>query len=160
MGYSMTHYMELMANNQPWNLLFFMAIPLICAETLAITELIVLYKRNMNSKARRVSRTVGIFSGIYFLGIFLYLLISIVIPLTVSGEWRGIIDILAISFYMLGVVPFLCMAFYEFGFIGKTLDDQERIKFHAQLVGFFLISSHIAIIFGLMNPHIFLTFMQ
>lgn len=158
MSYIMTHYMELMANNQPWNLIFFMAIPMICAETLAITELIVLFKRDMNCKARKVSRTVGIFSGIYFFGIFLYLLITVAIPLTVSGEWRGIIDILAVSFYMIGVVPFLCMALFELGFIGKRLDDQGRIKLHAKYVGFFLISSHVAIIFGLLNPHVFLTF--
>ena len=39
----MTHYMGLLAANQPWNLLLFMAIPVILAETLAITELAVLF---------------------------------------------------------------------------------------------------------------------
>ncbi|XNQ39111.1 DUF6803 family protein [Bacillus sp. 1P10SD] len=36
---NMTHYMGLLADNQPWNLIIFMAIPVICAETIAITEL-------------------------------------------------------------------------------------------------------------------------
>ena len=36
---TMTHYMELLAENQPWNLLLFMAIPIVLAETIAITEL-------------------------------------------------------------------------------------------------------------------------
>lgn len=35
---NMTHYMELLANSQPWNLLIFMAIPVILVETIAITE--------------------------------------------------------------------------------------------------------------------------
>jgi hypothetical protein len=35
----MTHYMELLAVNQPWNLILFMAIPVTLAETIAITEL-------------------------------------------------------------------------------------------------------------------------
>ena len=39
---NMTHYMQLLADNQPWNLLIFMAIPIVLAETLAITELYIL----------------------------------------------------------------------------------------------------------------------
>ena len=34
----MTHYMELLATNQPWNLILFMAIPVVLAETVVITE--------------------------------------------------------------------------------------------------------------------------
>lgn len=30
----MTHYMELLATNQPWHLLIFMAVPVILAETI------------------------------------------------------------------------------------------------------------------------------
>ena len=40
---NMTHYMELLAVNQPWNLILFMAIPVILAETVAITELFILF---------------------------------------------------------------------------------------------------------------------
>ncbi|OPX91516.1 MAG: hypothetical protein A4E54_00224 [Pelotomaculum sp. PtaB.Bin117] len=39
----MTHYMELLATNQPWNLIFYMAIPVILAETLVATEFFVVY---------------------------------------------------------------------------------------------------------------------
>lgn len=42
----MTHYMELLATNQPWNLISFMAIPVILAETTAVTELFLLFGRN------------------------------------------------------------------------------------------------------------------
>ena len=44
-GMAMTHYMELLAVRQPWNLLLFMALPVILAETLAITELVMLLGR-------------------------------------------------------------------------------------------------------------------
>ncbi|MHB8064636.1 MAG: DUF6803 family protein, partial [Ruminiclostridium sp.] len=44
---TMTHYMELLATAQPWHLLIFMAVPVICAETLAISELIILFTRNL-----------------------------------------------------------------------------------------------------------------
>lgn len=35
-----THYMDLLMQNSPWNLIFFMAIPVILAETVAVTELV------------------------------------------------------------------------------------------------------------------------
>lgn len=41
----MTHYMGLLAVRQPWNLLLFMALPVVLAETLAITELVMLLAR-------------------------------------------------------------------------------------------------------------------
>ena len=52
---SMTHYMELLASNQPWNLIIFMAIPVIFAEFIAITELYILFTKNFNG-SRGVAR--------------------------------------------------------------------------------------------------------
>ena len=47
----MTHYMELLATNQPWNLILFMAVPVILAETIAIAELYLLYTRRLDGAA-------------------------------------------------------------------------------------------------------------
>lgn len=49
---NMTHYMELLAVNQPWNLIFFMAIPIVLAETLVITELYLLFTRKFEGSIR------------------------------------------------------------------------------------------------------------
>jgi len=46
----MTHYMELLAQNQPWNLILFMAIPVVLAETVAITELFILFPANFTAR--------------------------------------------------------------------------------------------------------------
>lgn len=155
MNSSMTHYMELLASNQPWNLLIFMAVPVICAETLAITELIVLFTRNIKGKARAVSKATGIFAGLYFLGIFIYLLINAVIPLTATGGWRGFVDVIAVGFYLLGIVPFLGLTLLEIGLIGRKRDEHSKLKLHAILVGIFLVVAHIAMIFGMLNPELF-----
>lgn len=56
----MTHYMELLASNQPWNLLLFMAIPVILAETVAITELAILFKGNKSGISGTINRIAGI----------------------------------------------------------------------------------------------------
>lgn len=60
---NMTHYMELLATNQPWNLIIFMAIPVILAETVAVTELFILFGRNLGGSLRRVNRIAGTVAG-------------------------------------------------------------------------------------------------
>ncbi|MEL4106858.1 DUF6803 family protein [Oscillospiraceae bacterium WX1] len=148
----MTHYMELLATSQPWHLLIFMAIPVICAETLAISELVILFTRNLAGTAKRISKVTGIFAGLYFTGIFIYLLINAVIPLTATGGWRGPFDVIAVGFYLAGVIPFVGMFLLDTGIIGKKRDDVSRLKLHATFVGIFLVVAHIAMIFGMLNP--------
>ena len=86
---TMTHYMQLLATNQPWNLLIFMAIPVVLAETVAISELFLLFKRGGYPRLQRVNRIAGTVLGFYFLGVFLYLMQTAVIPLTTGGSKDG-----------------------------------------------------------------------
>ena len=102
---NMTHYMQLLADNQPWNLILFMAIPVILAETVAITELFILFSRQYHGTVRNINRIASILGGFYFAGVFVYLTINAVIPLTVGGGWRGPADIIAVGSYLAGVVP-------------------------------------------------------
>lgn len=148
----MTHYMELLATNQPWNLIVFMAIPVICAETLAITELIILFNKKMDGTARMLNKIAGITGGFYFLGIFIYLLINAVIPLTASGGWRGPADVIAVGFYLLGVIPLMGISLLEVGLLGRRMGQTNQLKLHAIFVGIFLVVAHIAMIFGMLNP--------
>jgi hypothetical protein len=149
---NMTHYMGLLADNQPWNLIIFMAIPVICAETLAISEFAILFTRNLNGTLRKVNRVVGIFAGLYFTGIFIYLMKTAYIPLTVNGEWKGWIDVVAVTFYLLGIVPFLGMALLDLGIIFRKKTVEEKLKIHAIFVSIFLMVAHVAMIFGMVDP--------
>jgi Kef-type K+ transport system membrane component KefB len=151
---NMTHYMGLLADNQPWNLLIFMAIPVICAETIAVTELAILFTRNLNGKLKLVNRVTSIFVGIYFTGIFIYLLLNAVIPITSNGEWHGWIDVVAVGFYLLGVIPLLGMALLDINILYKNKSKEEKLKVHASFVGMFLIFAHIAMIAGMVDPTI------
>lgn len=149
---TMTHYMELLATNQPWNLIIFMAIPVIFAEYIAVTELFILLGRGENQQLRQANKIAGIIIGIYFSGVFFYLLFNAVIPLTTSGGWRGIADVIAVGFYLLGIIPLGGLALMGLGVIGKSRDDYSQLKMHATLVAMFLVVAHIAMIFGMLNP--------
>ncbi|MCW2237368.1 DUF6803 family protein [Azospirillum canadense] len=149
---TMTHYMELLAVNQPWNLLIFMAVPVILAETVAISELYLLYSRNYDSPVRLVNRWAGVTVGVYFTGVFAYLLQNAVIPLTTGGGWRGPADVLAVGFYLAGIVPLGGIALLDLGFVARGRGEHGRMAIHAALVGLFLIVAHVAMIFGMLDP--------
>lgn len=148
-----THYMGLLAANQPWNLLLFMAVPVIAAETIAITELVILFRRQEAGRSvLAVNRYAGLFAGLYFLGVVVYLTRHAVVPLTVDGGWRGVADVVAVGFYLLGLVPLYGMTLLETGVLGVTWDAQRRLKVHATFVGIFLVVAHVAMIVGMLDP--------
>ena len=151
---SMTHYMELLAVNQPWNLIIFMAIPIILAETLAITELYLLFTRKFNGSVFLLNRFAGIAVGIYFIGIIVYLVQTAVIPITVAGEWRTVIDVIAVTTYLIAGLPLIWIALQELGLVNRGLEKMEKLKIHAICVALFLVFGHIAMIAGMLDPAI------
>ena len=152
MSMTMTHYMQLLADNQPWNLIIFMAIPVILAETIAVTTLLILSHQDKSGWLRRLNRIAGLIVGFYFAVIFVYLLFNATIPLTVSGGWRGPADVIAVSFYLFGIAPLLGITLLELGVLGRKHDADGKMKLHAALVATFLITAHIAMVFGMLNP--------
>jgi cytochrome c biogenesis protein CcdA len=146
--------MELLATNQPWNLILFMVIPVIFAEFIAVSELYILLTRNTHGTLRKMNRLAGIIIGFYFVGVFFYLLFNAVIPITQQVAWRGLGDVIAVGFYLLGIVPLFGITLLELGVIGKRADDQWKLKMHASFVGLFLIVAHVAMIFGMLSPSV------
>lgn len=152
---TMTHYMELLASNQPWNLILFMAIPVILAEFIAVSELYILYKRQSpDNTLFKLNGLASIVVGAYFSLIFLYLLFTAAIPLTMMGMWRGPADIIAVGFYLLGVVPLVAIALLSLRLVGRDMSATQRLGRHAAFVGVFLVVAHVAMIFGMLNPQL------
>lgn len=151
---SMTHYMELLAVNQPWNLIIFMAVPIVLAETLAITELYLLFTRKFDGSVFYLNRFAGIAVGIYFIGIIVYLVQTAVIPITAAGEWRTVIDVIAVATYLIAGLPLIWIALQELGLVNRGPDKMEKLKIHAICVALFLVFGHIAMIAGMLDPAI------
>ena len=102
-----THYMDLLMQNSPWNLIIFMAIPVILAETIAITDLFLLREPNVHPTLSKVNRLAGILAGLSFIGIIAYFIPNVVIPLASAGEFRTWIDVVAIGTYILAGIPMI-----------------------------------------------------
>lgn len=148
----MTHYMELLQANQPWNLILFMAIPVIIAETIAITEFFILLKKPTEGGLWQTNRIASLIAGPYFLVVFVYLFVTAVVPLTINGEWRGPLDVIAVGFYLLGVVPYGALTLIELNVLGKGLPLDRRLRLHAIFISIFLVVAHVAMIVGMLDP--------
>lgn len=144
--------MELLADNQPWNLILFMAIPVILAETVAITELYILYTRKLYGWVRTVNRIAGIVVGLYFTGVIIYLVATAVVPLTRANEWRTVIDVIAVGAYLVGGLPMILIALQDMNLIHKNISAEKKLGYHALYVAVFLIFAHIAMIAGMTDP--------
>lgn len=147
----MTHYMELLASNQPWNLIIFMAIPVILVEALTAVEFFLVFNRTTKGTLKSWSKILGIALGVYFTGIFLYMVTSVVPTI----EWRGAVDLIAVWSYLSGVIPLVGIALLELGFLAKNYSEEKKMKLHFILLIVFLIVAHVAMIFGMINPDIF-----
>lgn len=153
---SMTHYMELLATNQPWNLIAFMAIPVILIETLTAVEFFVVFNRSTRGALKGISRLLGIITGLYFTGVFLYMITSVVPTI----QWRGLVDIIAVWSYLAGVLPLASIALLDSGLIARGMREEEKLKLHFILVIVFLVLAHIAMIFGMLDPSLFQSHMD
>ncbi|MCL6603898.1 MAG: permease [Paenibacillus sp.] len=151
---NMTHYMSLLMDNQPWNLIIFMAIPVILAETITVTEFFILFNKSVQGSLKAFNKICSIFAGLYFTGVFLYLFPTAFVPLTVNGEWHTWVDVVAVGFYLSGVFFLLPLALLDLGLIGRKRSQEEKLKLHFILVSGFLVVAHIAMIFGMVNPEI------
>ena len=149
---NMTHYMQLLADNQPWNLLLFMVLPVVLAETVAVTELFVLFHRAREGALVAQNRAASIAGGVYFTGVFVYLMKTAAIPLTLGGGWRGPADVIAVGFYLSGVLPLGAMSLIDLRIIGGAWPHEKRLWWHAGCVATFLVVAHIAMIFGMLDP--------
>ncbi|MGE5599660.1 MAG: DUF6803 family protein, partial [Bacteroidota bacterium] len=137
----------------------FMAIPVALAESLVATEFFVVHRRQTSGALRAWNKWLGITLGFYFLGIFLYLMLTTVPKI----DWRGPFDVIAVGAYLSGVIPLFWIALQELGVVGrvsaseaamiargKTFDS--RMQRHFILLTVFLVVAHVAMIFGMLNP--------
>ncbi|MGV3058449.1 DUF6803 family protein [[Pasteurella] aerogenes] len=144
----MTNYMDLLGANQPWNLLFFMIIPVALAEALVATEFFSVYLGTRANLSKKWNKFLSIVAGLYYTALVIYFIVTILPTI----EFRGAIDITAIVFLILGLFPILALALMELGLWGKNAATETYIYRRFFLLISFLIISHLAMVFGMLNP--------
>ena len=148
----MTHYMELLSLDQPYNLILYMVIPMGLAELLVAMEFLTMYHMDSGKNAgfKAVGKFAGIVLGVYFTALVIYFMTKIY-P---SIKWRGYADVIAVYSYLIGVIPLLGIALLELNLIYKNASEKAKLKLHFCLLIFALIVAHVAMIFGMVDPTI------
>ncbi|WP_178140449.1 DUF6803 family protein [uncultured Campylobacter sp.] len=148
----MTHYMELLSLNQPYNLILFMVIPVGFTELLVAMEFLTMYHMDSGKNAgfKAVGKFAGIVLGVYFTALVIYFMAKIY-P---SIKWRGYADVIAVYSYLISVIPLLGIALLELNLIYKNASEKAKLKLHFCLLIFALIVAHVAMIFGMVDPTI------
>lgn len=149
-----THYMDLLMQNSPWNLILFMAIPVILAEAAVIAELWIPHANNAvnENRLRLINRLGGSLCGLAFVFIEIYLITTVFIPLTVSGDWRTWVDFLAVTSYLLAGIPMILLGLMNARVLWRKAIKQSRDKISMILLASFLVLAHVAMIFGMVDP--------
>ncbi|WP_302610622.1 DUF6803 family protein [uncultured Mitsuokella sp.] len=142
----MTNYMEILMSNEPWNLIAFMVLPVAMAELLTAAELFILARPSASAGWKRLSHGLGIAAGIYFACVVAFFLLHVLPNITL----RGWIDALALIAYLLGIVPLGLITLQELGVFGGP--SAKRQWHHILLLIGFLAVSHVAMIFGMVDP--------
>jgi len=146
--------MDLLMQNSPWNLIFFMAIPVILAEAAVIAELWIPHANNAvnENRLRLIYRLGGSLCGLAFVFIEIYLITTVFIPLTVSGDWRTWVDFLAVTSYLLAGIPMILLGLMNARVLWRKAIKQSRDKISMILLASFLVLAHVAMIFGMVDP--------
>lgn len=142
----MTNYMEILMSNEPWNLIAFMVLPVAMAELLTASELFILARPAASAGWKRLSHGLGIAAGLYFACVVAFFLLHVIPNIAL----RGWIDTLALIAYLLGVVPLGIITLQELGVFGGP--SAKRQWHHILLLISFLAVSHVAMIFGMVDP--------
>ena len=75
-----------------------------------------------------------------------------VLPITQAGEWRTVIDVIAVGCYLIGGLPLIYIALLELGLVNAGASAEGKRKVHAICVALFLVFGHIAMIAGMLDP--------
>jgi formate hydrogenlyase subunit 3/multisubunit Na+/H+ antiporter MnhD subunit len=73
-------------------------------------------------------------------------------PITVAGEWRTLIEVVAVLSYLISGLPLIWIALQELGLVNKHLEQEAQLKVHAICVALFLVFGHVAMIAGMRDP--------
>ena len=148
----MTHYMELLSTTS--NLLIFMALPVVLAETAAITELIILFSKENRPALKLANKLSCLLGAAVFLLIDLYILKEVIVPLTENSGWYGFIDKIAVGFYVLGGLIMVALGLVSFNSFGSFLGQRFQSGLRVGLLSAFLVISHVAMIAGMADPRL------
>ena len=153
----MTQYMSLLIANSPYNLIFFMVVPMVIAETIAITEIVLLFSSKPLLKVHSLNSICTFISGIVMLVLGFLFIKELVLPANEQNLWNGWIDYASALLFMVAVVPLVLMSFLQVNLIFRKANKRTKMAVKIVLLSIYLVTSHAAMVFGMLDPALGMT---
>lgn len=153
----MTQYMSLLMANSPYNLIFFMVVPMVIAETIAITEIVLLFSSKPLLKVHSLNSICTFISGIVMLVLGFLFIKWLVLPANEQNLWKGWIDYASALLFMAAVIPLVLMSLLQVNLIFRKANKRTKMAVKIVLLSIYLVTSHAAMVFGMLDPAIGMT---
>lgn len=153
----MTQYMSLLMANSPYNLIFFMVVPMVIAETIAITEIVLLFSSKPLLKVHGLNSICTFISGIVMLVLGFLFIKELVLPANEQNLWKGWIDYASALLFMAAVIPLVLMSLLQVNLIFRKANKRTKMAVKIVLLSIYLVTSHAAMVFGMLDPALGMT---
>ena len=153
----MTQYMSLLMANSPYNLIFFMVVPMVIAETIAITEIVLPFSSKPLLKVHSLNSICTFISGIVMLVLVFLFIKELVLPANEQNLWKGWIDYASALLFMVAVVPLVLMSLLQVNLIFRKANKRTKMAVKIVLLSIYLVTSHAAMVFGMLDPALGMT---
>jgi|UniRef100_UPI003FEE24C1 hypothetical protein len=153
----MTQYMSLLMANSPYNLIFFMVVPMVIAETIAITEIVLLFSSKPLLKVHSLNSICTFISGIVMLVLGFLFIKELVLPANEQNLWKGWIDYASALLFMAAVIPLVLMSLLQVNLIFRKANKRTKMAVKIVLLSIYLVTSHAAMVFGMLDPALGMT---
>lgn len=153
----MTQYMSLLMANSPYNLIFFMVVPMVIAETIAITEIVLLFSSKPLLKVHSLNSICTFISGIVMLVLCFLFIKELVLPANEQNLWKGWIDYASALLFMAAVIPLVLMSLLQVNLIFRKANKRTKMAVKIVLLSIYLVTSHAAMVFGMLDPALGMT---
>ncbi len=153
----MTQYMSLLMANSPYNLIFFMVVPMVIAETIAITEIVLLFSSKTLLKVHSLNSICTFISGIVMLVLGFLFIKELVLPANEQNLWKGWIDYASALLFMAAVIPLVLMSLLQVNLIFRKANKRTKMAVKIVLLSIYLVTSHAAMVFGMLDPALGMT---
>ena len=152
-----TQYMSLLMANSPYNLIFFMVVPMVIAETIAITEIVLLFSSKPLLKVHSLNSICTFISGIVMLVLGFLFIKELVLPANEQNLWKGWIDYASALLFMAAVIPLVLMSLLQVNLIFRKANKRTKMAVKIVLLSIYLVTSHAAMVFGMLDPALGMT---
>ena len=153
----MTQYMSLLMANSPYNLIFFMVVPMVIAETIAITEIVLLFSSKPLLKVHSLNSICTFISGIVMLVLGFLFIKELVLPANEQNLWKGWIDYASALLFMAAVITLVLMSLLQVNLIFRKANKRTKMAVKIVLLSIYLVTSHAAMVFGMLDPALGMT---